>query len=245
MHFLDLISDDQAVTLVLGRQVLRVERRRLGSHLRLAMIGSDVWQAIRDRDARHLSARVTAYLLEAGVAETIIEATPGAHLLRAFLRLLALNTLKQPFPWMDEAAWGPQAGTARIVETGYDGRQWARWIHKLASRYGWSRETIMNLWPEEAAVYLTEIYLSEWEEMEAERRLSQTSYRYDKGSKMNYFVPIPKPPWMLERQPEEIRKAEAEAWEKAKKTSGEGQMLPAGVIMDWEAVLKKQEELKQ
>lgn len=81
----------------------------------------------------------------------------------------------------------------------YKDRSWALWVHKLASRYGWTREQVFDLWPEEAACYMQEIMVSEFQEYEEIRVLSEVSYKYDKLTKTSKYIDLPKPSWMLSK----------------------------------------------
>jgi hypothetical protein len=71
----------------------------------------------------------------------------------------------------------------------------------LASRYGWSRDEIFNLWPEEAAAYIQEIMVSEYYEREDQRALSEISYKYDKATKTSQFISTPVYGWMIDDSP--------------------------------------------
>lgn len=237
-HYLDLTWDDQYLILKISGQVCRVERSRLGNHLRLSHLLVLIQQAIQKPDGTKAAHLVKRYLLLAGVPENLVNQTPGAPLLQAFVLVSEFNSIQVELPWMRTDI--PHKRERTVFEPGYDGREWALWIHRLATRYGWTRDYIFNLWPEEAAIYLTEVYLSEWEEMEADRRLSEVSYKYDRFTKTARFIELEKPYWMMPQQRPEITQAESQAWEMAKKTSGPNQMLPAGVVLDWRAVLAKQ-----
>jgi hypothetical protein len=78
------------------------------------------------------------------------------------------------------------------------------WIHLLAYAYGWSKEEIENIWPEEAYAYLQEIMATEQHEREFVHSLSEVAYSYDQATKRSTYKPIPKPSWMVMRDPKSV-----------------------------------------
>lgn len=185
MDFLDIISPNQ------GAWVFEqwIPRARLGLHLRL----SRVLERITYEDMGETMAAITEYLDLAGAD---VAGLTGFEQLRALLILTELNRLQTLLPFLEQQ--GPEDNKEPPYT--YPSRAWALWIHKLASRYSWSRDDIFNLWPEEAAVYIQEIILSEYDEADEQRALSQMSYSYDKATNISKFIPLPRPGWMLDKK---------------------------------------------
>jgi hypothetical protein len=189
--YLDAIRPDQSVGVVIGRRAQLVERARLGLHLRLARQAEAVESCLAARDVAGASTALRAYL---GMAGVDTGAGTGAELAIVYRRLCAANRLQFALPFMrDEAP--PREGPPLSYD--YPGRGQAWWVHKLASRYGWSRDQVLGLWPEEAACYLQEILVAEFDEADERRSLSELAYHYDEHTRTSSFRPVPRPAWMV------------------------------------------------
>lgn len=207
--YLDAVDPAQFTDVELGGATYRVGRVRLGLHLRLARLAERF-------DADPGPEAVRAYLDACG-----LPAGTGVETLVAYAALRLLNDWQWILPFMTHPA-NPER---QPPPYDYDDRIWAWNVHKLASRYGWTRDQIFDLWPEEAACYLQEIFVSEYEEMEARRGLSELSYKYDRGSKTSRFMPTPMPGWMEEREPPKRRRILK-------------RMLPVGNVIDLDDLAK-------
>ena len=185
VDFLDAVEPDQGLT-VLGQ---RIARARLGQHLRLDKLSTSISEALNADNAVEAARLMSAYFLEVALC---VDGANGIERLTAYLDLVELNRLRWLLPFQE---WeGPPASP---LAYDYPNRTWAFWVHKLASRYGWSRDEIFDLWPEEAAGYLQEILVSEFEEADEARALSDLAYSYDKHTKKATFRPLPRPGWMV------------------------------------------------
>lgn len=162
-----------------------ITRARLGLHLRL----SHIYDRLKFDDAGHAAAAIKEYLHLSGFDEIGLT---GLQQMQAFLTLVDLNQLKTLFAY--QLANGPP--TEKAPPYTYPGRIWALYIHKLASRYGWTKDEILNLWPEEAAAYFQEIIIAEYQELDERRALTELSYKVDKATNQAKFIPTPKPEWM-------------------------------------------------
>jgi len=185
--YLDALNPVQGSYITLCNKPVWVDRARFGLHLRLSELDQKFESSTA---ADEMAAIIRAYLAMCGIEDT--EAS-NIELLLAFSHLRQLNNWQWILPFMSGSAGAGQDKPPYD----YEGRYWAWWVHELASRYGWSRDEIFNLWPEEAAVYLQEILISKIEEAEQARSLSEVSYRYDKQTKKSKFIPMPKPGWMV------------------------------------------------
>lgn len=216
MDYLDIISPGQGVE-VFGQWI---PRARLGLHLRL----SRLLEKIDFEDAQQSTEAVSEYLSAAGVDT---ESLTGFEQLRALIVLSDLNRFQAKLPYLE---WDGGAVDKEPPYT-YPSRAWALWVHKLASRYGWSRDEIFSLWPEEAAVYIQEIILAEYDEADERRALSELAYKYDKTTNKSRFIPLPRPAWMVEKK------------EKPKTIRVRKDMLPIGNIIKLSDLTKDDVEI--
>lgn len=193
MHFTDLIEEVQQAD-VFGQII---NRAKFGNHIRLAELQTKIDKALINGRSSEASTWISAYFF---ICDFDSRDLSGEELLIAFYRLCNLNKLRYVLAFQN---W--QGKPAEPVKYDYPGRQWAWWIHKIASRYGWSKDEIFNLWPEEAAAYLQEILVAEYHENEQRRWLSEIPWESDRLAKKRRYKPLPKPGWMSpEEKPEVI-----------------------------------------
>lgn len=192
--FLAAVDGRQAVKIIIDNETVMVARCRLLAHLHLSEIEIKI-KATSEQVL--ISALIIEYLSVAGLIDEQTKKASTYELLDAFFALRQLNAWQWLLPWLMNSKSEP--GKPEFYD--YSGRRWAVWVHRLASRYGWSRNEIFNLWPEEAAAYIQEIMVSEYHEREDRRALSELSYRYDKITKMSNFIPTPAYGWMVDDQP--------------------------------------------
>jgi hypothetical protein len=189
--FLAAVDGRQAVNIIIDNVVVRVARCRLLRHLQLSEIEIKI-KATSEPVLK--SALIIEYLSVAGLTDGQLKGASTYEMLDAFFALRQLNAWQWLLPWLANSKETP--GEPEFYD--YSGRRWAVWVHRLASRYGWSRDQIFNLWPEEAAAYIQEIMVSEYYEREDKRALSELSYRYDKATKVSNFIPTPTYSWMVD-----------------------------------------------
>lgn len=190
-NFLAAVDGRQGVKIIIDDETILADRCRLLAHLQLSEIEIEITAT---PEPVLISALIIEYLTVAGLTDEQIKKASTYELLDAFFALRQLNGWQWLLPWLARPGTNP----TKPEFYGYNGRRWAVWVHKLASRYGWSRDEIFNLWPEEAAAYIQEIMLSEYYEREDQRALSEVSYRYDKATKMSNFIPTPVYSWMID-----------------------------------------------
>lgn len=207
MDFLTVTDPAQGITIA-GQWI---DRPRFGLHLRLGKLAEDIMEAIDGGDGQQATILVNSYFELSGFDSSDLS---GVEQLACLTPLLELNRIKILFAF--------QMHTGNKYDPPpyeYNGRNWAWWVHKLATRYGWTSEYIFNLWPEEAAAYLQEIIISEYDELDERRRLSEVGWTYNKVMKEYRFHPTPRPAWIVEdkkkQQPRRIRK----------------DMLPVGIVV--------------
>lgn len=193
----------RTATIKLAGEQLVMERARLGLNLLLAREADIADDALRRADVSATAQSVRAYLSLAGLGDHIEKAT-GTEMLYAYLTLTLFNAPLFLLPFMKSK---PDKSMP-LPAYDYQDRGFAVWIHKLATRYGWTRHYIMDkLFPEEAMCYLQEIVVSEYYEGEGRRMLSEMAYKYDKGAKVSRYRPLPMPSWMSGRkdEPKKVR----------------------------------------
>lgn len=183
--YLDAISNQQITFSLNGREIT-LPRARLGLHLQLGRVLSDFEQA---PGWLEIASAIRSYF---GLLGVDVTGAQPVEVLAAFYQLKEFNTWQWALAFMREPGKGGEAEPYDYPE-----RNWAWVVHKLASRYGWTRHYIMELWPEEAACYLQEILVSEANEAEERHSLSELAYRYDSASKTSKYIPLPKPEWMV------------------------------------------------
>lgn len=198
MDFLTVTDPAQGMTIA-GQWI---ERPRYGLHLRLGKLSEEIMEAIEGGNGPQAAALIAHYFTISSFDQTGLN---GVEQLMCLVQLLELNKIKMMFAFQNEV-------TGKLDKPPYDyeGRNWAWWVHKLATRYGWTADYIFNLWPEEAAAYLQEIIISEYDELDDRRRLSEVGWTYNKTTKEYSFHPTPRPAWIIEnkkkQQPRRIRR---------------------------------------
>lgn len=189
--FFEAIDNSQGITLS-GRFL---PRARLGLHLQLSRLHQEFEQAA--------GASETAWIIRQYLGLCGLDDLSGVESLYVFTVLIGLNSWQWQLPFMVQEE-GRELKPPAPYE--YPGRIWAWYLHKIASRYGWTKEQVFNLWPEEAACYLQEIFISDFDEYEDIYTLSDRAWHYDQNSKTSKYHPIPKPSWMAPRiEPKTIR----------------------------------------
>ena len=190
--FLDAIAP-QSVTISLAGVPLTVERARLGLHLFLAREAERSVGALSNGDADIAATHMGQYIRLA--CGDHLGATTSAEMIAAFVELAVLN-----MPLFSLAFMEATIDKSPTPAYDYPDRGYALWVHRLASRYGWTREEIFDLCPEEFMCYLQEILVSEYDEEDRLRVLSEMAYHYDKATKKMNFRPLPRPAWMSGRK---------------------------------------------
>lgn len=179
-------------------------------HLILAKIDTGFDQYMQNGDVTQAAHSVQEYIRLCKLPP----AKDGWEELRAYLVLRASNRLRAVLPFMQHPAT-----TNDKLPYEYPDRAQAWWIHKLATRYGWSRDDLLRLWPEEAACYLQEILVAEFSEADQQRSLSKLAYDYNRSTGEYRYRPVVRPGWMMSDEAE-------------KKRPIRRSMLPMGVVVD-------------
>lgn len=178
---------------------MAVERGRLGAHLLLGGLLDQCQEAVEARENEEVARVLHAYLAVA-IGKKDQEAQEDLRFLEfgtAIIKLRELNRLHFYPPFMES-----EGTETDPPPWSYEGRGITIWVHRLASTYGWSREEILDLVPEEAVVYLQEIMLDAQFQKEWEWSLSPRSQAYNKVTKQTHHQPLPRPGWMTKREPQ-------------------------------------------
>lgn len=199
--YLAALDPDQGAV-VLGKWV---PRARFGLHLQLGRLANEAQRNLDNGNLDGYSRAVARYLHLCGVRPWRFKLWRfkwrfrGDELRSAFETLVELNAARWTLPFME-----PTGKSGDAAPCDYPGRNLAWWVHKLASRYGWTPGEIFDLWPEEAEAYLQEIFVSEYDEAEFSRSLSEVAYVYDTTTKKSTFRPLARPGWMVAQPPERV-----------------------------------------
>lgn len=177
----------------------RIRRARFGEYIRLIPLAEKIDQALDRQEVRSMATLINEYLTIAGLNA---DGLSGEHLLVAYYKLKEFNQWPR-WIYAFQVERGPEP---KPMPYDYKNRSIAWVIHKLASRYGWTRDYIFGLEVEEVGAYLQEILISEFDEYERARVLSEVSYSYDKAAKVSRLIPMPRPEWMTPKiEPKPIR----------------------------------------
>lgn len=194
-------EDWDQIDLVLGDKQIVCPRGRLGTHLTLGMLMGEYLKKVEGRDPTAITKKVIQYI---GIAlakseeetEELVGTLSFQEVAKAFLELWNFNCLETILPFVRKV----EGKKVKNPPWYYEGREVFFWIHTLACAYGWAREEILELEPEEAMAYFQEIMVNEQLEKEWEYGLSEVSRTYDQSTKQSRFVPLKRPIWMVDRE---------------------------------------------
>lgn len=190
---------DRQIEISLGGQEFVVHRARLGLYLSLLAVATRLEKASEEQDSGAIVKALLSYLNLCLPESLPLVALPWQELILAYISLVELNHVDdENFAILrfrsdgDPAAWD------------YPDRVRYLWVHLIASRYHWTRESIENLWPEEALAFIQEITADEQAEREFYHALSEVAYSYDEGTKKSRYVPLTKPAWMVAKTEKQV-----------------------------------------
>ena len=195
-----------------------IERARLGRFFRLGEAYRKYQEALAERNSHSVSYLLDYLATASDTPRGMWEDASPLELADAFLRLVELNRIQLDLPLFS----GVPERDEKIYD--YSGRFVATWVTRLARMYGWTADYILgNLFPEEAACYLQEAEIQEFNEREFRYSLSELAYTYDKGTKRSRYVPLKRPGWMVAKKEKEDEKV-----------SIPKRFIPQGVVIDLE-----------
>jgi hypothetical protein len=215
--YVETILTDETTTVDLDQTVV-VSRARTGLHLILSQLAEQVLDKLIERDGIRASRFVMEYVSRATGID--LEEVDARKVLRAFLKLERFNRLRVNY--LSSLKQPPSDG-AKVAVVDFPGRQYATWVHRLGSRYGWTRHYIFDqLMPEEVMIYLQEIAISELDELDIMRQAHEVFYEYDKTTHVGRYKPIERPGWMVPG-----------ALDKPKEYRVAVDSLPAGMVLNY------------
>lgn len=186
----------QSVSITLGGRAYSVERARLGGFLRLQQARDLLNKGIETGGNGEIVGGIFDFLRVCipELSPKDFHSAPWYEAFNAYLKLEALNRLPHG---TDFAIIQFQSASNRKVPWDNPLRAIIIWIHLIAKSYGWSKEEIEYLWPEEAVAYVQEIMADEQTQREFMHSLSEIAYPYDKATKKARYKPLQRPAWMV------------------------------------------------
>jgi hypothetical protein len=191
---------DRSVVISLGECEWTITRARLGGFLRLQKLRESLQDAVRLGDNGAITDGMFQ-LIKVAIPDLTPKEfynVPWYSAFAAYTQVEALNILPRATEFSIIQFGG---GSGKPVPWDHTERSIIVWIHLIASSYGWSKEEIENLWPEEAVAFVQEIIADEQRDREFIHSLSTVAYKYQKSSKKSKYEPLKKPAWMQFRQP--------------------------------------------
>lgn len=193
MDFYEAIKP-RSTEITIAGESRKIERARLGRFFRLSEAYRKYQQALVGQNIRSIDHLLDYVALASDIPKETWEQCSPLEFADAFLRLLELNNVRLNLPLFSDVPEREE----KVYD--YHGRFIATWVTRLARMYGWSPEDIKNLFPEEAACYIQEAEIQEFNEREFIYGLSDVAYAYDKGTKKSRYVPLKRPGWMVAKK---------------------------------------------
>lgn len=187
------VTAEPRVRITVGGRGFSIARARLGGYLRLQLASHRVLEAGASQDTGSLADALFAFL--EGTIELSREAfeqAPWLDLILAFKAVIEANAL----PNAQELAILQFKTEGTTVAWDYPQRPLIIWLHLFASAYGWTKEEVMDLWPEEAMALLQEIQADELADKEFQHMHSTLAYDQPQEGRAVY-KPLSKPNWMV------------------------------------------------
>lgn len=204
---------EQSIVVSLGGRELKYTRARLGGFIKLQRARDAIHEAAKTGDNGGIVDGLYDFLTASGpeIPRAIFETAPWWEIFEAYTAVESLNVIPDASEF---SLLKYSQKTSKRVPWDNPLRSTIIWIHLIASEYGWSREEIENLWPEEAVAYVMEILVDQQQEREFIHSLSELAYSYNKTTKKSRYEPLPRPQWMifgsgkpkdLQQVPDELR----------------------------------------
>lgn len=195
---------ERSVVISLGGREWEITRARLGGFLRLQKVRESLQKAVRSGDNGAITDSLFRFInvVIPDLTPSEFYSDPWYKVFAAYTRVEALNILPNAVSF-SIIRFGKESG--KPVPWDHSERSIIVWIHLIASCYGWSKDQIENLWPEDAIAFVQEIVADEQREHEFIHSLSKVSYEYQKITKRYKYKPLAKPTWMRFRQPNQSK----------------------------------------
>lgn len=197
MSYLTYLTPAESITVRLGGREITAQRARLGKHLLLLSLWQKYEEEVGGGDAAAIHQALVRYVATA--LDCDIGQATLVELAEAATRLRVVNTFREQPSYMAPYDTRP---TDHELPYEYSDRWATLWVHNLAAAYHWSKEHILNLWPEEAAYYYQEILIDRWYDHEWEYNIhgvGNTKHGWRAMRKLPWMVGRPKPTRILKR----------------------------------------------
>lgn len=184
------------VSVAVGGREFIATRVRLGGFLRLQEGMETLAKAGKSQENQAIADALFSILGPAlDMDRLTFETASWLDVFRAYLAVVTLNTI----PEADRMAIVRFAEKGKPVPWDYQGRASIAWVHLFAEAYGWTKDQVLELWPEEAIGLMQEIEASDFSRREFQHVHSELAWTFDKRGKGTY-KPLKKPAWMVFRQ---------------------------------------------
>jgi hypothetical protein len=195
--------DQRSQTISLGGREWIINRARLGGFIRLQQAREDLYKGADEADNGLITNALYDFLRVAlpDLKITDFHSAPWFEVFGVYLTIERINTIPDQ---VEYAILRFAQASKRGVPWDNPMRSTILWVHIIARAYGWSKEQIENLWPEEAVALVQEIMVDDQYEKEFFHSLSQVSYQYNKATKKSNYVPLKRPLWMTARRKKDI-----------------------------------------
>lgn len=186
---------EKSVQIALGGREWTISRARLGGFLALQQARDLLLEGVKSEDNREIVTGLYAFLrvLLTDLTEDEFYKAPWGEIATAYMMIENINLL----PHVDEFAIIRHAVSGdREVAWDNSLRSSLIWVHMIAKAYGWRKDEIENLWPEDAIALVQEILADEQIGREFIHALSDVAYEYNKSTKKSQYRPLQRPAWM-------------------------------------------------
>lgn len=191
----------KAITVSVGGHEFNVTRARLGGFIALQRATRHLDEAVRSGDNGAITDGLYEYL-SAAIPELGRGEFNEAPFFETFGSLREIRRLNRiPKAEQFSILRGDLRRKTDREPWEYDDRSDFLWVHTIADTYHWGLQEILNLWPEEAVAYLTEIMATKQGDREFLYALSEVAYPFDRATKRQTFKPLERPGWMVTLMP--------------------------------------------
>lgn len=170
------------------------ERKSLFQWIKLEEARSKIKEDFKSKDARKVSASIFGYVQLASKDGEIRDwdKLDTATSLSLYAEATAVNAPTKDFPVLKASV-----ETKEPPPWEYPGRAWYFWFNMLSKNYGWDKDYISALDPDDAIGLYQEIEIEHQLEREWQWGLTEIAYPYDPHTKTSKFKPLTRPNWML------------------------------------------------
>lgn len=186
-------SEPQSVVQIGGREY-PLTRARLGPFVLLGAAEKARRAAALSQDSGAMAGAVFAYLHTAiGIGRADFETAAWIELSVAYHAALEMNRIVD----VDKLAVLRTPADGKPPRWDYEGRDLVEWVDLFARAYGWTKEYVCDLYPEEAVALSQEIMAHDFYERRFFHSLSEVNYYTERGSHRRRYAEMDAPFWMM------------------------------------------------